>query len=426
MSIIELGEVRDEPASAPPVRRPRAAGRPLRCAAVLLLALVVLAGATPAPVRQVSLVPTSPGATAYLAEDGVFVVDPSTSVGDRFLTAYAQPSPVPGAGVRRRWQAPLTRTGDVLGVRAERGLVLMMGTSAANGVFQTTAFDAGTGQRRWQHPGIAEWAVDGGLLLMDTMTGGPGAISRVTPDAGRVLWSVPVPPPGNPGYRVSDGRVDQFVLVQPTGELQVHDGATGSLLRSVDTLSGDRAAFQRVQVVGDLLLLVPPGSTGLVGYGLPRLEDRWTADVPLVSYVVGCGALLCALQQTGGIQTLDPATGAVRWSDPGRDRLIDVRQGRLLVAGPEQRYAVRDAATGRTRTELGQWDLVPTPGRGRPLIGVRSSDDDRLVVAELDLVAGRPRILDVLPDVLGGCQAALPVLLCRRVDGSTALWWLRS
>ncbi|MEK8107461.1 hypothetical protein NKG94_24165 [Micromonospora sp. M12] len=30
MSIIELGEVRDEPASVSPVRRPRAVGRPLR------------------------------------------------------------------------------------------------------------------------------------------------------------------------------------------------------------------------------------------------------------------------------------------------------------------------------------------------------------------------------------------------------------
>ncbi|NYH45674.1 hypothetical protein HNR22_005401 [Micromonospora jinlongensis] len=35
MSIIELGEIREEPASAPPVRRPRAAGRPLPSAASL-------------------------------------------------------------------------------------------------------------------------------------------------------------------------------------------------------------------------------------------------------------------------------------------------------------------------------------------------------------------------------------------------------
>ncbi|MET7672198.1 hypothetical protein [Micromonospora luteifusca] len=46
LSIIELGEVRELPTVAPPVRRPRAAGRPLHSAAVLLLALVVLTGTT--------------------------------------------------------------------------------------------------------------------------------------------------------------------------------------------------------------------------------------------------------------------------------------------------------------------------------------------------------------------------------------------
>ncbi|MCO1595907.1 PQQ-like beta-propeller repeat protein [Micromonospora sp. RHAY321] len=423
MSIIELGEVRDEPTPAPPVRRPRAAGRPLRSGAVLLLALVALAGAAPATGRTVSPVPAARAAAAYLSADGVFVVDPPTSGGDRFLTAYAQPTP--GGDVRRRWQAPLARSGDYLNVRVERGLVLALGASAENGVFQTTAFDAGTGQRRWQHPGRSQPTADGGLLLVDDTTDGPGVLSRVEPDTGRRLWSVPIPPPGNPAYHLDNGQVDQIVLVQPTGEVQVHDAATGRELRSIDTLTGDRSAFQRVQVVDDLLLLVPPGSTRLVGHRLAGLDPLWTVDVPLVSYVVGCAGLLCALQQTGGLQVLDPATGAVRWSDPGRDTLADIRHGRLLVAGPDQRYAARDAATGQARAELGQWNLVPTLRRDDPLVGVRPVDDGRLVVAELDLVAGRSRIIDVLPDVVGNCQASLPMLLCQRLDGSTALWRLR-
>ncbi|MEO3774268.1 hypothetical protein [Micromonospora sp. B9E7] len=57
MSIIELGEVRDEAASAPAVRRPRAAGRPLRSTAVLILALVVLPGAAPLSQQTVSVLP---------------------------------------------------------------------------------------------------------------------------------------------------------------------------------------------------------------------------------------------------------------------------------------------------------------------------------------------------------------------------------
>ncbi|MEV4655761.1 PQQ-binding-like beta-propeller repeat protein [Micromonospora sp. NPDC049301] len=424
-SIIELGEVGEQSTPVRPARRPRAAGRPLRCAAVLLLALVVLAGATPGPWRIVTVVPAVSGAAAYLAEGGVFVVDPSTPTGDRYLTAYAQPSPTAGSGVRRRWQAPLVGVGTYLDVRVERGLVLLVGVSAAAGVVETTAFDAATGEQRWQLPGVPLWTSDAALLLMSSLSDGPGVVRRVAPDTGRVAWSVPVPPPGEPGFHGSAAGVDQVVLVQPTGEVQVHDAGSGRLVSGVDTLPGDRSAVQRAEVVGDLLLLVSPGSTRMVAYELPGLRPRWTAEVPLVAYALDCGGLLCVVQQTGGMQTLDPATGLVRWSDPDQDTLADVRQDRLLVLGPDQRYAVRDAATGRARVDLGRWDLAPVLRRDDPLIGMRPGDGGRLVVAELDLAAGRPRILDVLPGVVGGCQAAPPVLLCRRLDGSTALWRLR-
>ncbi|MET8357095.1 PQQ-binding-like beta-propeller repeat protein [Micromonospora sp. NPDC005171] len=424
LSIIELGEIRDEPASAPPARRPRAAGRPLRSAAVLVLSLVVLAGATPPPQRTVSVVPASRMATAYLAGDGVFVVDPPTPDGARYLTAYAQPSST-GDGVRRRWQASLARTGDYLDVRVERRLVLAMAVNAPNRVFQTTAFDGATGRQRWQHPGALQSTAGGGLLLTDVREDGAGAMSGVEPDTGRLLWSVPLPRPANPAYHFnSEGTVDRFVLLQPTGEVQVHDAGTGHLLRSVDTLPGDRSAYQRVHIVDDLLLLVPPGSTRLVSFGLAELEPLWTAEVTLVSHVLGCGGLLCAVPQTGGLQVLDPATGAVRWSEPGQDSLADVRYSRLLMARPGRGYTVRDAATGQVRIELGAWSLLPVLRPDDPLVGVRRSDGGRTVVAELDLVAGRSRIVDVLPGIAGSCQASLPVLLCQRLDGTTALWRL--
>ncbi|MFF5179266.1 PQQ-binding-like beta-propeller repeat protein [Micromonospora sp. NPDC000316] len=423
MSIIELGEVRDEPASTPPPRRPRAAGRPLRSTAVLLLTLAVLTAAAPVPRRTVTSVPTAPGASAYLVEDGIVVVDPSTPDGDRYLTSYTRPASTGDRSVRRRWQVPLARSGDYLAVWAERGLLLAAAANAADGVLETTAFDAETGQRRWQHRGLVQWTTDGGLLLANDSGDGPGTVRRVAPDTGRVLWSLPIPP-GSPDYHNRAGGVDQVVFVQPTGEVQVYDAGTGDLLRSVDTLPGDRSAFQRVQVVGDLVLLVPPGSTRLVAYGLPGMDPLWTAPVPLVAWVTVCADLLCTVQQTGEIQAIDPATGAVRWSDAGPDTLADVRQDKLLVTGPDQRYAVRDAKTGRERTDLGQWGLVSRLRRDDDLIGVRPAAGGRLVVAELDLAAGRARILDVLPGVVGGCQAAPPVLLCRRLDGSTALWRL--
>ncbi|WP_433118884.1 PQQ-binding-like beta-propeller repeat protein [Micromonospora sp. CA-246542] len=423
MSIIELGEIRDEPPSLPPVRPPRAAGRPVRTVAVLVVALVALAGATPARHRAVTSVPTAPGASAYLTEDGVVVVDASTPTGDRYLSVYDQPGPAGGDGVRRRWRVALDRSGDYVTVWIQRGMLLAVGVGVASGVLETTAFDAQTGQRRWRHPGIAQRATDGGMLLANDTGDALGTVSRVTPDTGRLLWSVPVPFGGTEFHR-RGGQVDQIVFVQPTGEVQVYDAHTGARRHSVDTLPGDRSAFQRVQVVDDLVLLVPPGSTELVAFRLPAMERVWTSPVPLVAWAVPCADLLCAVQQTGGIQAIEPATGAVRWSDPGPDMLVDVRRDRLLVATSEQQYAVRDARTGRERAELGRWQLVNQVRKEDGLLGVRPTSDGRLVVAELDLTAGRTRILDVLPEAAGGCQAARPILLCRRLDGSTALWRL--
>ncbi|MGW0213628.1 outer membrane protein assembly factor BamB family protein [Micromonospora chokoriensis] len=422
MSIIELGEVRDEPASTPAAHRPRAAGRPLRSAAVLVLALVVLSAAAPLPQRTVSVVPASRTSTAYLGGDSVFVVDPPAPDGDRFLTAYAQPSPT-GVGVRRRWQAPLARLGDYLDVRVERGLVLAMAVND-DGVFETTAYDSATGQRRWQHPGGPQPITEGGLLLTENRGDREGAMGRVDPGTGRMLWSMSIPVPSNPAYHRRNGEIDQFVLLQPTGEVQVYDAGTGGLLRSIDTLPGDRAAYQRVQVVGDLLLLVPPGSTRLVAYQLAHLQPLWTAEVPLVSFVFACADLLCAVPQTGGLLALDPASGVVRWSDSGLTNLAEVRHGQLLMARPGRGYEVWDAATGQVRTDLGEWALLPVLGLDAPLVGVRSGDDGRRVVAELDLVARRTRIVDVLPGIAGNCQASLPMLLCQRLDGTTALWRL--
>ncbi|MEU4469988.1 PQQ-binding-like beta-propeller repeat protein [Micromonospora sp. NPDC023888] len=424
MSIIELGEIRDEPASSPAVRTPRAVGRPLRSAAVLLLALVLLAGATPPPERTMSAVPASPASTAYLAPDTVLVFDPPTPDQDRYLTAYAQPAPG-DAGLRPRWRAPLPGQGDYLGVRVERGLVLAMGVEAGDGVFETTAFDAVTGQQRWRHPGTPVPIADGGLLLTDVRQSATDGMSRLDPETGRVLWSVSLLSPTGPSFHLTDGRIDRFVLVQPTGEVQVHDAITGRLLHSLDTLPGDRKAVQRVQVAGDLLVVIPADDGPVVGYGLAGLEPRWTAQVSLVSFVAGCGDLLCASLQDGSLRVLDPATGVVRWSGPVEELLVDVRGDRLLMGGPGHQYVARDAATGRTRTELGDWDLVPALRPDDPLVGLRRGDDGRMVVAELDLAADRARILDALPDVAGSCQASLPVLLCQRLDGSATLWRLR-
>ena len=154
--------------------------------------------------------------------------------------------------------------------------MLALAVNAPNRLFQTTAFDTATGRQRWQHPGGPQPTPGGGLLVTNGREDGSGAMSGVEPDTGLVLWSVPIPPAASPTYHLTpEGQVDRFVLLQPTGEVQVHDAGTGQLLRSIDTLPGDRSAYQRVQIVDDLLLLVPPGSTRLVSFGLAELASTY-------------------------------------------------------------------------------------------------------------------------------------------------------
>ncbi|MEK8107459.1 hypothetical protein NKG94_24155 [Micromonospora sp. M12] len=98
-------------------------------------------------------------------------------------------------------------------------------------------------------------------MLTDVRESGASAISRIEPSSGQLLWSVPIRRPPT-SYHLVDGRLDRFVLVEPTGEVQVYDASTGRMLRSMDTLPGDRSASQRVQVVGDLLLLIRPAAPG--------------------------------------------------------------------------------------------------------------------------------------------------------------------
>ncbi|GAB3956471.1 hypothetical protein GCM10027614_68800 [Micromonospora vulcania] len=391
---------------------------------MLLLALIVLAGATPLARRTVIPVPAAPRATAYLSAGGVFVVDPSTPTEDRHLTAYALPAA--NGDVRRRWQMPLPGAGNssgFVGARVERGLVLLTEMNTDDGVWETVAFDASTGGQRWRLAGFPSWTADGGLLL-NAFGEGSGAVSRVAPDTGLVLWSVPVPTGGYVSYH-GDDVVDRFVLFRQNGEVQVHDATSGRLLRSVDTLPGDRSESQQQHVAGELVLLLGADRTRLEAYGLSELDRRWTAELPGLAFAARCGDLLCAFKETGGIAVLDPATGAVRWAATGEQGIGVVRADRLLTSGLDRRQIVRELATGRVVAELGRWDVLPRVRPDDPLIGVRPGSDGRLVVAELDLAAGRSRIIDMLPRGTNNCQASSWDLLCARLDGSTALFRLR-
>ncbi|MEU5720317.1 PQQ-binding-like beta-propeller repeat protein [Micromonospora sp. NPDC047738] len=426
MTVIDLGEIRRDPAPEPPPRPPRAVSRPYRVLAVLLAVLWVVAGGVPRPERAVAIVPARLGADVFLAADRLYVVDPldpQQGTG-RLLVAYQIPAEGPPAVL---WRTSLPAGGGDVWLLQQGGTVLVSGRQVGGpeGVFRTTALDAGTGRSGWQQPGASYPAGDG-VLLQNLDVSGEGSLRRVDAASGRTLWSVPTPLDG-PNLRFGPDGVDRIVLAAPSGEVEVRDPASGALLAARNIRPGQLPSWQRNQIVGDLLLVISDNGGTVTGYGLDRLDQRWTARLAQVGYLTDCGDLLCAYRQTGGMWVLDPATGAVRWSNPRWQAVLWAEQGRFLVGSDDPggpRFVVADAATGQPVADLGSWELASWHEPGDPLIGVRPGGDGRLLVAELDVAAARARVFDALPGVLGDCRNGRRVLVCRRSAGGFGVWRL--
>ncbi|MFE9202982.1 PQQ-binding-like beta-propeller repeat protein [Micromonospora sp. NPDC007230] len=434
MTVIDLGELRRDPAPEPAPRPPRAVSRPYRVLAVLLAVLWVVAGGAPRPERAMAIVPARLGADVFLAAGRLYLVDPldpQQGTG-RLLVAYRIPAEGPPAVL---WRSSLPAGGGDVWLLQQGGTVLVSGrpVGGPEGVFRTTALDAGTGRSGWQQPGASYPAGDD-VLLQNLDVSGEGSLRRVDAASGRTLWSVPTPLDG-PNLRFGPDGVDRIVLAAPSGEVEVRDPASGSLLAARNIRPGQLPSWQRNQIVGDLLLVISDNGGTVTGYGLDRLDRRWTARLAQVGYLTDCGDLLCAYRQTGGMWALDPATGVVRWSNPRWQAVLRAERGWFLVSSghgrPESsawsggdRLVVVEAATGREVADLGTWELASWLEPDSRLIGARRSRDGRLLVAELDLTAARSRVLDALPGMLGDCRTGGDVLVCRRTEGGFAVWRL--
>ncbi|MEU2611727.1 PQQ-binding-like beta-propeller repeat protein [Micromonospora sp. NPDC007271] len=425
MAIIDLGVLRDEPAPDPPARPPRAVGRPYRCLVVLLAALVTLAGAAPAPRRIAATVPGGPVAKVFVAGDQVYVAeppDPERGVGRR-LVAYR----VTAGRARTLWRIPLPGDGDVDMAWAVQGRLLLIGRTARDVGWETTAVDAATGRLGWRHPGVA-FPVGDLLLLHTGNDAGTTETRRLDVPTGRTLWSIPTT---SAELNVSRGPagMERLVLVRDSGTVEVFDAAAGTRLVARDLRSGAPPARRWAVAAADLLLVIGHGDT-VTGYDLDRLDPRWTVALPLAEYVEPCGRSLCAYRQDG-VAVLDPATGATRWSDPRWSAVLAAADGRLLVAGrvpTASALAVVEEATGRLVADLGEWQVISRDdwaGRDGPVFGVRLGGDGRLIIAELDPVAGHARIRDALSGAVGDCRLGEALLVCHRIDGRLVLWWNR-
>ncbi|MEU5945590.1 PQQ-binding-like beta-propeller repeat protein [Micromonospora sp. NPDC047465] len=421
MTLIDLGELRDEPdGEAPLPRPPRAVGRPLRIALVLAVLVATLAGAAPAPERVSVVVPARVGSEAFLDGDRFYVVEPAEGEpgGTVEVRAYALPArtPADGRAPAPLWRARLLAPGRFWQVQTGPGVVLFSVTGDQS-LGQTIALDPASGRERWRQAGY-HWADVAGTLLMQDAA----ALRSVDPASGRALWSVPTPPEGV-RFGVRDGLVERFVLVTADGRAEVRDPRSGDLLHAADLRLDGQPSFGQPTVIDDLLLVARAGV--VTAYGLDGLRPRWAARVPLVEHVIDCGELLCAAGQTGGFRALDPATGALRWTAEGWLGVLSGRDGRLLALAPGstgERFSVLDAATGRQVADLGTWQLMPWQDGDRLLAVRPAASGGGLVVGELDVVAGRSRVVDLLRDASGDCRGGTEAVLCRLRTGEYGVW----
>ncbi|MER7332294.1 MULTISPECIES: PQQ-binding-like beta-propeller repeat protein [unclassified Micromonospora] len=429
MTLIDLGELRDEPdREAPLPRPPRAVGRPLRVALVLALLVATLAGAAPAPERVSVVVPARPGSEAFLAGDRFYVVEPAEREpeGAVEVRAYALPAraPADGRAPAPLWRARVPAAGRFWQVQSVPGVVLFSVTGEQT-FGETLALDAATGRERWRQPGHP-WPDLAGTLLVQTAD----SVRSVDPASGRALWSVRTPPEGAHFGGVRDGLVKRIVLLTADGRAEVRDLRSGDLLHAADLLPDGQPAFGQTVVTDDLLLLVRHQAGALTAYGLDGLRPRWEVRLPTVDYVSECGGLLCVGGPFVGFRVLDPATGAVRWTGEGWLGVLSGRGGRLLAVAPGpttgERLGVLDAATGRQVADLGAWQLMPWHDDDRLLAVRPAASGGGLVVGELDVVAGRARVVDVLRDASGECRGGAEAVLCRLRTGEIGVWRLRS
>ncbi|MEU4772000.1 PQQ-binding-like beta-propeller repeat protein [Micromonospora sp. NPDC023644] len=426
MTLIDLGELRDEPGrEAPPPRPPRAVGRPLRVALALAFLVATVAAAAPLPARVAVVVPARLGSEAFLHDDRLYVVEPAEGEpeGTVEVRAYALPERAPADAdpPHPLWRTRLVAAGRFWHVQAGPGTVLLAITGDQDGG-QTVALDAGTGRERWRQPGYP-WSDPTGILLLQTGGAEGGVVRSVDPASGRALWSVPTTGEGAT-YALRDGLVERIVLAPAKGRVEVRDPRSGALVHAADLGLGELPGYGHTVVAHDLLLAVRSPAGLVTAYELDGLRRRWEARVPMVEHVDECGELLCA---PGGnrIVALDPATGARRWDGGRWFGVLSAQGGRLLALAPGgggERFGVLDAATGREIADLGTWQLMPWHADGRLLVVRPAAAGGGLVVAEMDVGAGRARVLDVLRDASGDCRSRGDTVTCRLRTGEFGVW----
>jgi hypothetical protein len=340
------------------------------------------------------------------------------------LSAYELPSGRP------LWTAPYESSVEqFVDVQPADGLILVTGLVGGEGISTpTTAVDTASGRVRWTLPTRVAVADDGrtgvigGLRRPGEPTG--STVRAVDLTTGRDLWkaSFPAPTTVRP---VPDGRAVTVTNGHRLGRAEVRDVRTGDVLASRAVLPP--GAGPNISVtVGDSLLLgyqEEGGVPGIAAYAADTLQLRWRRPVTEddVRRFAPCGALVCT-PGVGGVEAIDPATGALVWHSTDADAVFDL--GGVLVADAQPAgLAAVDPATGRTLFDLGGLENAPSPRTGHGLISVRRTiGDDRSWLSIAKPHAAAPRPLGVMPYRVWDCVAGERSVACRVPDDKLSIW----
>ncbi|MFF0719723.1 PQQ-binding-like beta-propeller repeat protein [Micromonospora sp. NPDC003816] len=431
MTVIDLGDL-TEPTYQPPRRRRIVAGSRRWGAALLaVVVLVSMAGAAPPTPRVYATVPVPLGANLLLAADQIFAVIPGTEVTDGHPELLAFPYPEKATGAPPTL-TPSWRTRLAYGHRVFRaqpvagGGVLVSMSAEETESSQSVLLDARTGQERWREPGVAMFDDPRRALLRTHRESAPNTLRMIELPSARELWSIPLSA-SSVDYRLRDGVVDAIVVSTLDGGVEVRDPETGEVRHRLPPPADDPAGYQSAWVVGDLVAVVRNSNT-VAAYAVDGLVPLWQTTVPTIYHVTACAALLCAFPASGGVQVLDPATGAAGWDNRNIADLLLVGARRALVlsgwAEGTMELATFDMTTGALLIDHGSWEQVQRYEYAPHLLAVRPVPDVGVVLARLHPDEDRARPIDVLVGARGECQARHDLVACRRADGDFGVWRL--
>jgi hypothetical protein len=268
------------------------------------------------------------------------------------LTAYDL-----GTGARR-WATDLHRPASALQPDTGQGVILLRADFAQSSDqnpytgHTTIALDTATGRELWRTGGDLVQAEAGTALLADYDPNGYLTLLRmVRLRDGSPVWSTPVGSQGRATVVEAPGRPGQIITATGGGAVTIRRFTDGRVERTGRIA---RTASTDLTTVGGYLVTNRSDPHLLVStvYRPDTLAALWQTDGDLED----CGPVLCVLDESG-VTARDPASGAVLWQEADAVEVQPVGAGQVLInVGPRSTlgwtigpYKLVDARTGRGR-----------------------------------------------------------------------------